>query len=219
MWAGSVVWRPRLSLRRWAATRWPRWKTSTVVAAGAHIDDLVDEGVGDGVVVAVDLDVVVDVDAGALPLAVDEGLGGQRPERGLVEALEELAAAGAVEAHGPGVEVGEQLGDAGVERGEGEEGLVAQAGEDPALDDLHRHLDLRLVARVRRPRGQDHRAVVLGELLVGALQAGLVAARDGDAALELVADHGAPVTPPKNSKARWWLAIQSGTCWVRVASA
>ena len=40
---------------------------------------LVDEGVGDGVVVAVELDVVVDVDAGVdLPLAVDEGLGAMR---------------------------------------------------------------------------------------------------------------------------------------------
>jgi hypothetical protein len=27
------------------------------------------------------------------------------------------------------------------------------------------------------------------------------------------------VTPPKKAKARAWLAIQSGTCWVRVASA
>ena len=139
---------------------------------------------------AVELDVVVDVDARGLPLAVDEGLGGQRPEGGLVEALEELAAAGAVEAHGPGVEVGEQLGDARVERGQREEGLVAEAGEDPALDDLDGDLDLGLVAGVGRARGQDHRAVVLGELLVGALQPGLVAARDGDAALELVADDG-----------------------------
>jgi hypothetical protein len=29
----------------------------------------------------------------------------------------------------------------------------------------------------------------------------------------------AVVTPPKKARARVWLAIQSGTCWVRVASA
>jgi hypothetical protein len=29
----------------------------------------------------------------------------------------------------------------------------------------------------------------------------------------------AAVTPPKKLKARWWLVIQSGTCWVSVASA
>ena len=67
---------------------------------------------------------------------------------------------------------------------------MAEAGQDPALDDLHGDLDLGLVAGVGRARGHDHRAVVLGELLVGALQAGLVAARDDHAALELVADDG-----------------------------
>ena len=43
--------------------------------ADPRVHDFVDEGVGDGVVVAMDLDVVVDVDAGHFPLAVDEGLG------------------------------------------------------------------------------------------------------------------------------------------------
>jgi len=72
----------------------------------AGVDVLVQEGVGDGVVMAVDLDVVVDVDAGVdRPLAVDEGLGGERAQRRLVDALEELAAAGAVQAHGAGVEI------------------------------------------------------------------------------------------------------------------
>jgi hypothetical protein len=62
--------------------------------------------------------------------------------------------------------VGEQLGDAGVEGGEREEGLVAEAGEDPALDDLHGDLDLGLIPSFRRAGGHDHRAVVLGELLI-----------------------------------------------------
>jgi hypothetical protein len=83
------------------------------------------------------LDVVVDVDAGRVPLAVDEGLGRQRPQGGLIEALEELAAAGAVQAHGPRVQLGAQLRDAGVEGGEGEEGLMAEPGEDPSLRDQH----------------------------------------------------------------------------------
>jgi hypothetical protein len=37
-------------------------------------------------------------DAGDLPLAVDERLGGQRTQGGLIQPLEELAAAGAVQA-------------------------------------------------------------------------------------------------------------------------
>ena len=63
--------------------------------------------------------------------------------------------------------------------------------EDPALRDLHADLDLRLVARVRRPRRQHHRAVVLRQLLVRALDPRLVAARRRHAALELVGHHRA----------------------------
>src|SRR5437899_274603 len=62
----------------------------------ARVDVLVDERVGDGVVMPVQLDVVVDVDAGPdSPLAVQEGLGGQRAERGLIETFEEVPTAGA----------------------------------------------------------------------------------------------------------------------------
>lgn len=83
--------------------------------ARAHVDDLVHERVRDGVVVPVQLDVVVDVDAGRLPLPVDERLGGARAEDGPVHALEELAAAGAGQTRGAVVQIGEPLGDAGVE--------------------------------------------------------------------------------------------------------
>ncbi len=110
-----------------------------------RIHRLVDERVRHRVVVVVDLDVIVDVDAAALPVGVDEALGGQRPQRGPVEPLKQSAAAGAVDAHRALVQVVEQLGDTDVEGGEREEGLVAEPGQDPALGDLHRHLDLRLV--------------------------------------------------------------------------
>src|SRR5207245_3054349 len=110
----------------------------------ARVDLFVNECVGDGVVMAVELDVVVDADASAdLPVAVDEGLGGEWPKRGLVQPLEEVAAAGAVEPHRSRVEIRKQLGDPSVEAGEGEEGLVAKAGEDPPLRDLDGDFDLR----------------------------------------------------------------------------
>src|SRR5438132_10348105 len=127
---------------------------------------------------AVELDVIVDVDTGTdLPLAVDERLRRQRAERGLIQPFEKVAAAGAVEPHRPRVEIREQLGDPGVEGGEGEEGLVAEAGEDPSLRDLDGDFDLGFIARLRGPRGQDDRTVVLREFVVGSLQAGFVAAR------------------------------------------
>jgi hypothetical protein len=157
----------------------------------AGVDVFVDERVGDGVVMALELDVVVDADAGAdFPFAVDEGLGGERAERRLVQALEELAAAGAVEAHGARVEIGEELGAAGVESREGEEGLVPEAGEDPPLHDLDGDFDLRLVPGLRRPGREDDGAVVLRKVVVRPLHPRLVATRHDDAALELIGDDG-----------------------------
>jgi hypothetical protein len=144
---------------------------------------------GDGVVVAVDVDVVVDVDPRVdRPLAEDEGLGRERAEGGVIELREEVAPAGAIDAHDLGVERLQELAEAGVEGGEGEEALMAEAGEDPPLRHLHADLDLRFVPRMLGPGRQDDAVVMPGELLVGALEAGLVATRHRDPALELIAD-------------------------------
>src|SRR5207247_1368340 len=52
----------------------------------AGVDVFMNERVGDGVVMAVKLEVVVEADASAdLPVAVDEGLGGEWPKCGLVQ--------------------------------------------------------------------------------------------------------------------------------------
>jgi hypothetical protein len=116
--------------------------------------------------VAVDLDVIVDVHAGLHPLAVEEGRGGQRAERGLVEPREQRVAADAVPPHAAGIEIGEQLGDARVEGAERKERLVAESRHDPPLGDLHRDLDFGFVPRFGRARRQDGGAVVGGEFLV-----------------------------------------------------
>lgn len=158
--------------------------------ADADLDDLVGQRVRDGVIVVLDLDVVVDVHPRLRPRPVDERLGRQRAERRLLEAREELLAAGAVEAHAPGIEIDEQLGDAGVEGGQGEEGLMAEPGQDPPLGYLHGDFDFRFVPSATGARGQDGAADVLSELFIGALHAGLVAARHDDAALELIAHNG-----------------------------
>lgn len=52
------------------------------------------------------------------------------------------------------------------------------------------YLDLGLVPGVLGPRWQDNRPIVLGHLLVGALDPRLVAVAVSDAALELVGDDG-----------------------------
>jgi hypothetical protein len=55
--------------------------------------------------------------------------------------------------------------------------------------DLDADLDFRLVATFPRTGRQDHGAVVLTQVFVGALEARLVATGHGDAALQLIRDH------------------------------
>jgi hypothetical protein len=92
----------------------------------------------------VERDVAIDVGADELPLRVDEGRRRQRPERGPIPALEQLAAAGAVAPHAPCVEIREQVRDPRIEGGEGEQRLVTEAGEDPPFGDLNTDFRFRL---------------------------------------------------------------------------
>ncbi len=80
----------------------------------------------------------------------------------------------------------EQLRDPCVEGIEGEEGLVTQPGEDPALGDEHARLDFGFIPGFSGPCRDDDTAVVLGKFRVRALPPGFVAARSPHAALELI---------------------------------
>ncbi len=110
--------------------------------ASLDLDPGADQAVGHGVVVGVDLEVLVDVDAGFLHLGVAIRDARQGFERRSVETFEEFSARAGQLAEGALVEVFEQLGDGGVELGEGEEGVVAKTRQDPSLDDLYCDLDL-----------------------------------------------------------------------------
>ena len=88
----------------------------------------------------------------------------------------------------PVVEVVEQDADRRVQRAEVEEGLVSEPGQDPPLGQEYGGFDRGLVAGFRGPRRDHDGAVVGGEVLVGAIDAWLVAAGARDGALELVGD-------------------------------
>ena len=152
----------------------------------ADLDALMQELIGDAVVVVVDGDVVVDVDAGVEP--VGELVAGrrQRAQQRTVELLEERATRDTELAHGSCVERCEPLPDRGVELGEAEEAAVPEHGEDPPLGHQHIRLDDRLIARPTCAGGHDCRAVVLREVEIGAVDDRLVAAGRGDAAAEVV---------------------------------
>ena len=69
-----------------------------------------------------------------------------------------------------------------------ETACVAQPRQHEALDNLHRDLDLRFVAWLAWTRRQDRGVVVLGQFLIGAVDAGLRVARRRNAGFEIVAD-------------------------------
>jgi hypothetical protein len=186
MCAGFVVWRPGGIVADVGRDPLPAMEALDRRGSEPGVDDLVHERKRHGVVVPVELDMVVDVDAGGLPLAVDEGLGRQWPQGRSVQPLEQLAPARLVEAHAAAIEVLAQLGDPRVQCGHREERLVPESGEDPSLRDLNTDLNFRLVPTFPRAGRQEHGAVVLAQVFVGALEARLVAAGHGDAALQLI---------------------------------
>ena len=141
-------------------------------AAGgqARVDLGAGEAVGDGVIVRVDVDVIVDADPATAPLAVFVRLARQRVQRRAVDLLEQLAAGDAEPAQGLAfVELRHEFAERGVDVGETVEDPSPKPAEQPALDDQHGLLDLRLVARLSRPRRQDGGSVMRRHLGVGAI--------------------------------------------------
>lgn len=151
-------------------------------------DLLAHQRVGYAVEMAVDFDVVIDVGLAGLPLCHLERSDGQRPQGWTIERLERILAAAGEFPERPAIEILQEFGDGSIEFGQTEEAPVAQAGEDPALDDLHADFDLGLVLRTIGARRQDHGAVVGSEFGHGALQFGVVAVGVADQGAWIVGD-------------------------------
>ena len=117
------------------------------VGADAGVELEFHQLIRNAVVVAFDLDVVVDVDAHFLPGGEDVRAGRQGTERRLFEFLEQCASGPREFLKRPLVERYQQLGDGAVKVIEVEEGLMSKAGENPAFDDLHGDLHFGFVAR------------------------------------------------------------------------
>jgi hypothetical protein len=98
-------------------------------AAGgqARLDLGAGEAVGDGVIVGVDIDVIVDADPAHAPLAMFVRLSRQRLERRAIDLLEQLAAGDAEPPQALSfVELGHELAKRGVDIGEAGEGPAPQ---------------------------------------------------------------------------------------------
>src|SRR5664279_4021455 len=143
----------------------------------ADIGPLAHELVWNAVVVAVDLEVVVDADLGPLPGRELVGPVRQRLQRRSID-REKDASPGAFElSEGPVVEPLESLSDRRVGLDNREERAIAQGRKDPTLRHLDADLDFRLVTRLARAGRDDGGAVVGGEIGVAAVEIRLVAMR------------------------------------------
>ena len=152
----------------------------------AHLELVAHQAMRDAVIVAVDLDVIVDVHDRALPLgelvacrrkrrhggAINRGKGA-RPRA--FELLERAV-----------VQIDKQFADRRVEFGECEERAVSEPRENPALHQQHARLDGGFVAGVKRARGQNRRAVVARHVGVGGGRLGFIAAGALDRALQII---------------------------------
>jgi hypothetical protein len=152
----------------------------------AHVAALPGQLVRNAVVVVLDLDVVVDVHRHRLPRRVLVSPRRQRPQRCSLHLLEETAPRARHLLEGPFVEPVQALGDGHVGLGEGEEGVLTQARQDPPFGEQHPCLHLGLVARLRRPRRDDHAPVVGGHLLVRPVDLRLVAVGPGHPRAQVV---------------------------------
>lgn len=190
-----VEWLPTVSERGWTATRWTLEKTLDRRSCDADIELTFHQRVRDAVVMAVNLDVIVDVDAGFLPFGVFVSLEGEWFEIRLFNRFKLRMARAGQFFERLVIEQVEELPDGAVEIGQSEESQFAQPRQHPTLDDLHADFDLRLVAGFVRARRQGRRIVVLKHLGISPGERGFEAAGFGDAALEIVRDdkpHHAP---------------------------
>ena len=151
------------------------------VRTQADLAALTGELIGNAVVMAVDLEVVIDADLRHLPDAELVGPIRKRLQRRPIQALEQTVAASRQLLEGAVIEPGKPFGDDRIRLGEGEEGEVADAGQDPALGDQDPGFDFGLILGLAWPGRDDGAAVVRGQLLVGTVELGLVAMGAGNA--------------------------------------
>lgn len=95
------------------------------------IDMSSDQAMRHGIETVQNLDVVIGMHLGPLPFGILKGRIGQRAECGAFNLFEQLPPRAPDPAHGPGIQIIEQLGNGDVQRLDGKELPVAQAGIVP----------------------------------------------------------------------------------------
>ena len=84
------------------------------------------------------------------------------------------------------VEIDQEGAYGGIQLWEGEEGVMAESRQNPALHHLYPHFDFGFVSGAGRA-GRDHgNAIVLCQRLVCPIERGLIAVRPADSRLEVI---------------------------------
>jgi len=156
------------------------------VRSDAGIDLLTGKAIRHRVIMAMDLDVIVDADTPALPVGIGIPRGRQCLERRLVDGLECLPAAAGQFLEGAGIETGQQFADGPIQFIEAETAPVPERGDDPATGDQHAAFDLGFVLGLSDPCRNDGNAVVARPVLIARVEVGFVPVRLLDATLEIV---------------------------------
>ena len=117
----------------------------------------------------------------------------------------------------PVVQPFEQLGDGFIEFRQREELAMPQRGQYPAFHHAERHSPLWLCPSACGPRRHDGDAVVLGHLVIGAVEIRLIAAGAVDAGARVIGHDQLRGRPGRNSKARTWQSIQFARSWPSAA--
>ena len=127
---------------------------------------------------AMDLDVIVDMDSCLFPLGVFVRFDGQGAQGRFIQLLKQRARPGARQfLEGPVVERLEQRTDSTVQLGQGEALTPAQGGKNPALHHLYRDLGFRFVTGTAHPRRDNGYPVMRGQVLVGGVDIRLIPMR------------------------------------------
>ena len=181
----------------------------------ARLDLGAGKAIGHAVEVIIELDVVIDADATQAPLGQNIGFARQGLEVWPIKLFEQLAAGGAEPAQHPLViELLQQVTDRTVHLGHTIKPAMAQASEQPALDNQHAGLDFGLVARPPRTGRQDRALVMRCHLGIAAVDLRLVKAGLDDGDFGVVRQEG-----QRRSPRRLVAPIQSPSPWVQLASA
>ena len=155
-------------------------------ARAADIHLLAHQLIRRAVVVLVQFDVVVEVDARPLPLRIHEPPGWQRLQRRTIDQTIQLGSRAGHLAKGLLIQLVNQLQDGVIQLRQAEELPLAQCRQHPTLNDLNSKFRLGFVPGMIRPCRKYPHAIMDRQIAIGAIQFRLVVAGRLHARLQVV---------------------------------